>query len=455
MAEKTKVQFSKLATDAISTVDEFRSTGALPASSDNNSSVQVESRTNTFYRLLGLPAFTDLTSFEEIDKYNNGNLFRVGREIDSAALKTILSEVRHRNFQFSTTLDDDEVDKFLRNNSTPVNAGVVLGAKKKGGLFPLAVDGAFSIQPSHRRIAAPFLTSKEVSSSGVNYKRPLLELIALMRTKAEGNADTTLVQDLNEDIDALVGSDNSINIINPNIAVLEGVRSLVDIVLTADGVQSFINTTISNVSKVNEQISDIFPDSKELTIAAEMQKRERRENQTGVLEKAAAAREEALAVERLNLKLLEYDDTLSQKQTRNMKDAVLASTVLSMISAETSEIKEQTKEDETKTDMASQILRVSNQNLELILGSYGGLSGIDVMVILTSLFLLPLDILLSLFNEQSYIRLQSIRPNVSSQTFTVEAALGELETVVTTLYDSLQDKIIQKKILKPTDEAAV
>lgn len=455
MAEKTKVQFSKLATDAISTVDEFRSTGALPASSDNNSSVQVESRTNTFYRLLGLPAFTDLTSFDEIDQYNNGNLFRVGREIDSAALKTILSEVRHRNFQFSTTLDDDEVDKFLRNNSTPVNAGVVLGAKKKGGLFPLAVDGAFSIQPSHRRIAAPFLTSKEVSSSGVNYKRPLLELIALMRTKAEGNADTTLVHDLNEDIDALVGADNLINIINPNIAVLEVVRSLVDIVLTADGVQSFINTTISNVSKVNEQISDIFPDSKELTIAAEMQKRERRENQTGVLEKAAAAREEALAVERLNLKLLEYDDTLSQKQTRNMKDAVLASTVLSMISAETSEIKEQTKEDETKTDMASQILRVSNQNLELILGSYGGLSGIDVMVILTSLFLLPLDILLSLFNEQSYIRLQSIRPNVSSQTFTVEAALGELETVVTTLYDSLQDKIIQKKILKPTDEAAV
>lgn len=453
MEEKTRNKFVEIATQVIKTVDEFRSNGTKPEVEDAGSAEKTEPRVNAFYRIIGLPAFTNDAS--QYDPFNNGNLFRK-TDVGEDVAKQMVGEIETRDAGFTKQLDDDVVDNFLDNNIAKVSIGTKKpsesGGRFKGGLFPMAVNGTTSIQPYSRRIAAPF-HKKAQKYDKVEYKRPLIELIILLRTKGEGQIDSTLQQELNDDIDEVIGSDIKIDRDNLNFTVIGLIRSLIRIVLSGEGVVDFINHTAENLNKVTNQMSDVFEDPSKTTVSAERQTRRKKtdEERKAELEQQEQQKQEALAVERIRLKLLEYDDTLEKSTTKNMKDAVLASSVLSLLASDSVEIEERDKEDEPKKERVDQLLRAGNQQMDLMLGTYSGLSGIDAMVIITALFVMPLEFLISLLNQDNLKRLQELRPGTEATSTAIES-IGVLEATVESIYKTLDKKVVLKEVEIPSGE---
>lgn len=456
MEEKTKIQFSDIVTSALRTIDEFRSNGVDPTKDDSVSSNKIESRASTFYRAIGLPAFTDKVS--TFDIHNNGNLFGATGNTTKTDFDEVLKNIKSRDDKFKKKLKDEEVDNFLKINTSKISIGIK--GRTKGGIFPLAVDGRLSIQPTSRRIAEPFHKKAQVFSK-VEYPRPLIELIILLRTKGDGQVDSTSEQSLIEDISRLQDIDEeggfssiTVDTQNTNFEVLGVISNLLKIVLSGDGIVEYVVKIINDIDKVQEQISDVFVDSPEDTTAAERQQRAKRsaKEQKGELEKQEREREEARAVDRLKLRLLEYDDTQSQDVTKNMKDVVLASTILSLISTESTEVDEKEKEDTTKKDRSDQLLRIGNQNMDLILGIYTGLSGVDILVIITAMFIVPVNTLVALLNNDNITRLKELRQGLTPSDGGVLAALDVLKSKVEEIYKSLDSKFAFDRVLRPSGE---
>lgn len=450
MEEKIKIRFTSIVTQAIKTIDEFRSNGANPQNTDNNSTEQVESRINTFYRLIGLPAFTDDAS--RFDHFNSGNLFRpVGEQ--SNEITEMLTNAKTRDDTFRTQLKAEDIEKFMDVNPDKLSVAVgdvAESKRKKGSLFPMIVDGRIGIYNQSRRISEPFLR-KDRRISGVEYKRPLIELIILMRTKGEGQIDSTTEEELNSDLQRIIGDEFNVDTTNLNFAVAEVIRALVRIILSRDGIPAFVDEIIDGLDKVRVQLTDIFSDSSRAIVAAERQPRVSKEEQSGEIERLERERQEAAAVEQLRLKLLEYDDTIGREKTKNMKDAVLASTVLSLISTESRELDEKQKEEAPKKERLDQLLRTYNQKLDLALGTYSGLSGVDILVVIAALFTVPIGTLVALLNEDNQERLKQIRPGTTASGNVIDA-IKAVQLRVREIFSALDTKVTSRELEKPSGE---
>ena len=435
MEETTKNKFVTLAVEVIKSIDEFRSMSAdlSKDTEDGASSKPTESRINTFYRMIGLPSLA-VSRGKNIDKKAHGNLF-----ISKEGFNELLSKITDRENAFNIILNDDIIKNFQNFNVKPINVAIE-STNFKGSLSPLAIDGRVNILPQARRIAGAFFKKDEDIKEGkIKYTRPLLESIILMRTKGIGVIDQVQQQEVGDDFFKNVES-LGLDLGELRAVEIAILRALTTMVLSDKGIAAFVSNTIKSIEKAVQEEKKTIKDSGS-DKSPEEQKLEVPADQKAQLDKLKEKREMVSAENSLRLQLLEYDDSLSEEISKNMKNAALTSTLVGLITADSQESLDDITEEETKKERVQQEIRNSHKQLDLITGQYSGISGVDIFVVITALFSLPLDDLIGLLNDEAKTRLKEIRADVRTSSKTVVESIDALEKKIKEIYKSLKDKV--------------
>jgi hypothetical protein len=440
------IDFEKFAVSAIKIIDELRSTNADTKNVDSNSAEPVESRINAFYRAVGLPAFVTNEDIKKEDpkNLNNGNLHETDPEDPR------LEDAQAREISFSEELSEKEQLAFLDDMEESIVSSLKKfsdGGRKKGGLFPMIVNGNIRITPYERRVDGAFF-QKQKKHNGITYRRPLIELIILLRLRTEGFVDATDKQKLQDSFpelkDAGFFEGSGENLLT--IAVLE---SLLGVITDPEGVVKFIYSTVKNLGRIRSQVRDTFKDSKEATVAEE-QPRVGESDGKGKLEQQKAEKEILKSEGEAMITLLEFDDTLDvtlrTTVTKNMQNALFAPMILETLLSDTREIDKSIKESEAKKETLDRLHKKLNKNMDLVLGTYSGISGIDVLIVITALFSISEDDLLGLLNKESMKRLEQLKLTTFPRASKVNAAIEALEAKTEEIFKILDEQAEKVKL---------
>jgi hypothetical protein len=418
--------FNKFSINAIKTIDEIRATNSNPTNT-MGSVERVESRINAFYRALGLPAFGT------IGNYNNGNLFDISNISNEYRYKMF-----ERKFDFTKNIPEEKIKSFLDYNNFNITDGLEIDETKakriRGSLIPMLVNGDISVYPKSNRVAGAFYDKDQILDD-VQYRRPLIELITLLRLRGEGLYDTEINQAIREDFDlGLFAGEVDFNIMTSQI-----VSNLLQVILE---IPDFINKTIKEINKIRTQIRKNF--KAEIANIPSEQPIESDSNLDGSIEKMKSSQQEVRNSNSILVSLLEFDDSITggTEITRNMKDALLASVVLNMVESKIDEVDKQISDTQDKEKKLLSKLKGLQQKVDLILGIYSGISGIDILLIITALFIVERKYLLGLFNSEAQDRLLELKGN--SDLGTVESVVGSiraLEAKVKELFDLIVQQI--------------
>ncbi len=431
---------------AIKTIDEIRSTKADLNKPFGNSAKKTESRISAFYRALGLPAIA--TKAKLHDPLNSGNLHVFDLNTVSKSTKKTVNEIRFnlisREVDFDAEIDEDEVDKFL-----DVNKSTILGSvnptdknqdlsRTRGTLFPMFVDGEMSIMPQGSRIAGAFF-SEDQRIDNVLYRRPLIELIVLLRLKGDG-AHNKVVQDkvdkdfkaLDEDVKDIIDKSN-LNLVTFKL-ISELIKSVV-------GIDEFVNKTIQDVNKSRISSGLVYEPGK--APVAEAQPVTKGSSKDGDIEKLEKRQQELINTNNALLSLLEYDDTVSDEITKNMKNSMFAGQVISLIASDAENMAEKIKESTQRRKKVEQKLKAGQRAMDLILGTYSGISFIDILIVMAAMFIVDIESLLGLLDEGSIERLRALKGNnnVAKPNTDVFESVSKLESRVTELFNTVQTQI--------------
>ena len=438
------IDFVKFAVDAIKIIDELRSTGADPKDTDHGSAKPIESRINTFYRAIGLPAFSTDKTIED-KELNSGNLHEKFADPENSEVKGFIKDTKLRESNFSLELTEEAQIAFLDNMEETVLGSIKRlnedGGRGKGGLFPMVVNGNIRIIPQDRRVSGAFFQKdSQLGVSNARYRRPLIEAIVLLRLRTQGFINATDVEKLNSDFeDSLpVGFFDGAG---ENILTLEITKSLANAITDPDGIIKIIDLTIEKLGVVRSQVRASFKDSKEATVA-EQQPRTGSSDGEGKFEKQNERREKLKAENDARSSLLGYDDTISSEVTKNMKDALFMPMVLDAMLTNTNEINKMLEEDKAKEKKLDQQNKRLNKNMDLILGSYSGISGIDVLIVITALFSIQIEDLLGLLNKKSIERLKKIKGEQELPVqIEITKAIKNLENKTIEIFNILDSKV--------------
>jgi hypothetical protein len=448
------INFEKFTVDAIRIIDELRSTNADPKNVDSNSAEPVESRINTLYRAIGLPAFVTKEDIKKEDpkKLNNGNLHETDPE--DPEVNDLLEDAQAREASSSEELSEEEQLAFLDDMNESIISSLKKfedGGRKKGGLFPMVVNGNVRITPHGRRVDGAFF-QKQKRHNGITYRRPLIELIVLLRLRTKGFADATDDQKLQDSFPELrdagffTGGGKS-------LLSIQVLRSLLEVITNPEGVVKFIYSTVKSLGRIRSQVRDTFKDSKEATVAEE-QPRVGESDGKGKLEQQKAEKEILKSEGEAMITLLEYDDTLDvtlrTTATKNMQNALFAPMILETLLSDTREIDKSIKESEAKKETLDRLHKKLNKNMDLILGTYSGISGIDVLVVITALFSMEEGDLLGLLNKESIERLAKLKKVEASsfegQRAEVFEAIAALEAKTEEIFKILDEHAEKVKL---------
>lgn len=438
------VDFVKFAVDGIKILDELRSTNSDPKNVSSNSAKPIESRINTFYRAIGLPAFYDDETIQDKD-YNNGNLFESS---SNNTTKSYLNDAIERDVRFSLELDIDVQTSFLDNSTENILGSVKgprdTGVRKKGGLFPVVVNGNVKIYPQDRRVAGAFYEKDfSVNEGTVKYRRPLIETIILLRLRGQGLVDATDRENLRQDFSSIVGED-FFDGSAENILTAQILSSLLNALIEPDGIVKLVEATTKKLSRIRKQKRETFKDSKEAIVPAEQQITRESDGQ-GQLERLKKDRELLKAKNEVRITLLEYDDTISSDATKNMKEALFSQMVLNALLSDSSDINKSIKECENNENNIDREQKNLNKTMDLLLGSYSGISGVDILIVILALFTINIEDLLGLLNENAIDRLTSLKKkgntNFSLTKNTVVNSIQALEDKIKELFDIFVERV--------------
>ena len=440
------LDFEKFAILAIKIVDELRATDANPENLDNNnSSKPIESRVNTFYRAIGLPSFRDKDfPLNNKDKFNGGNSF--GEKGDKSEK---FSELKDRDRNFSTKLNEEQVNTFLDASEATILSGIQKAGKNKarlkGTLFPMVVDGDIRIYPQSRRVGGAFFKrDSELRQNKITYRRPLIELVVLLRLRKEqfvNSEDKEKLQKCFSDLE-----EGFFDGIGENIITLEIIRSLLSAVIDPEGIRKFVNSTVKRLGKIRTNNSRIIFDDSGDAPPSEQQKKKSVELGISTEEEEIKSKRESIARENsAKLTILEFDDSISDDEiTKNMKDAIFAPMILDVILSDNEEIERITEEADVQNKLPEKELRTLHKRADLTMGTFSGLSGVDVIVVMTALFSVDIADLLGLLNDESLDRLNKLKDSTtlaSTANFDVENAVENLQAKVTEIYEKLSENI--------------
>ena len=446
--------FENFSVTSIRIIDEIRSTKADPKNTAGNSTKKTESRINAFYRALGLPTIAiadENTGGNIFDPLNHGNLHI--RESNEQT-EGILGKLTRREADFDMPIDEEEVKQFLDNNKSNILGSIdETDAKRtRGVLFPMFANGKIGIFPQSNRVAGAFFAKDQVIDE-VLYRRPLIELIVLLRLKEIGAQNTITQNVVNKNFEGL--GQEVINFFAPtkfnfNLVTLELISELIKSIFEID---EFIKKTREKTNKLRINSKIIFTDKS--PYVAEAQPIVKESEETGELEALKKEQLEAANVNNALLSLIEYDDTITDGGdiTKNMKNALLATLVLSLVTSDADNIGEQTKElkiEETKTIRE---LKASQRSMDLLIGTFSGISGVDILIVIAALFTMDEASLLGLFDDASIERLKLLKDGINiTRNSDLFASVTNLENRVSELFKQVQSEVKNKKIRSRRDE---
>lgn len=435
--------FGKFGGDALRSIDRIRSISSKPSHLSEQPSGKVESRINSFYRAIGLPAIvsgdTNLPS-------NNGNVHSI----------TMTEELKNKFLQreqsFSSSLSENTIDDFLDFNKSKLSDGIRFNStsttetpkRRRGSLFPLFVYGDIGIFPQSNRISGAFFNQNQVIIDNIKYERPLLEFITLLRLKGAGAQNSELQNKINSDFEKSLGS----GFVDPsglNIFTFEIIRQLLITVLS---IKDVVRNTIQDLGIIRSEIRTIFGDKK--GNIPDEQPTIKRVGTDGALD--------IFIQNQINVRnsiesvyaLLEYDDTQNPlSSTRNLRDIWLASSVIDLLTAESQKISTSIEDTSEQNAKLLHSLKLQNRSMDLLLGTFSGLSGVDILVVITALFVIDQETLLGLFNEDSFQRLVTLKGQGFSATrLGVQTAINNLQNKIIELYDIIDNIVGLRSLLE-------
>jgi len=455
------LDFEKFAVSAIKSIDELRSTNADPKKLDNNSTKQVESRINAFYRAVGLPAFVTNEDIRKSDpkNLNNGNFHETDPE--NQQVKDFIDDAEGREIAFPEELTEQQQLAFLDDMEETILSSLKKfneGGRTKGGLFPMVVNGNIRITPNEKRVDGAFF-SKQKKHNGITYRRPLIELIVLLRLRTKGFVKDTDRKKLQESFKDLKDSgffDNG----GENLLTIEILKKLLETIVDPEGIVKFIYSTVNKLGIIRKQVRETFKDSKDARIAKE-QPLVGESDGKGKLEQQKAQKEQLKSEGEALITLLEYDDTIDvnivsgEVLTRNMKDALFAPMILETLLSDTNEVDKTIEEEEEKKKKLDRLHKKLYKNMDLVLGTYSGISGIDVLAVITALFSIEEQYLLGLLNKESLERLAKLKgtttanlPSHADVFDSINALQSKTEEIFNILNERAEKVIIKDKTIR-------
>lgn len=397
MGKNVDFDFENFATSAIATVDEIRARGISETSS------AIESRINAFYRALGLPSIVSNNNI--LDKRNTGNIFPSGTFGSEVDINKILDTLRIRELAFSHPLGEEEISAVARDNNNSILHNAVLDKGKnirlRGNMLPMFVNGDVAIFPQSKRVAGAFRTDDEIKSGKIEYKRPLIETIIIMRLKGEGAQNSQKQNTINTDL-----------IKEGDIDFLNTAQSIANIILlTINNINSVLSDAITKVQDARNNLKgvDVIPT---LANIAEQKPIIRRKITTVLgkdeIQKASIRDKDNL--KKVTLSLLEYNDTskLGDGAARNIKNSILGSLLVSIINPQEKNTTTENQEIGEKENKNINILISATKILDLIFGQFSGISGVDIMIVISALFSIKINNLIGLLNDESKNRLKTL-----------------------------------------------
>jgi hypothetical protein len=448
--------FSEFAIGVIQTIDSIRSSG-------KNSRSFKESRINALYRAIGLPAANNSGSNEvdqsnssgkgnntgetsvstNVDDFNNGNIVKskVGTTFPTPAQIAGFNKRRNAG---NTPVSTLEIDEFLDvSNETIISAISETNTRKRGSLRPMMVDNGIEIWPLSKRVAQAFSSEKDRKKNDVVFKSPFIESIISIRLKTDNIQNTANQQKveltLPSNMQALGNDIQSV---------------LVD---SGNNIGHIIDDAIERVEKVRKYMSaNVIPNTS--GSPNEKPKVASKDN-LGKLEEQIREQEAALAVKEARASIAQFEDTNNvTSNARTLKDNLLLSDFLTMvIPTGISELRQSLNENKSIIKRYENDLKKAHRDLDLVFGTFAGVSGTDILAISIALFDIDLNKLVSLLNDKGRKNLAKFLgvENISTvfhQLVDVDEAVTELETKVESVLTEIQSIITNKFRDKPNNK---
>lgn len=433
-------KFEQFAIAAIREIDSLRSTQNIKRGNESietgSSSKPTESRINTLYRAIGLPA--TMPAKEENEKApanssrphkrNNGN---TNEKLTFSNYETKLDS-RQKAYTFPVT--ELEITTFLIGAQGDVIRGSILaendpGYRKRGLLFPMVVDGRIDVQSHSKRIAGAFMEDWERKDNKDYYRKPLLETIINMKLTGSNVGDSSEQTSVSSDLDS---TDSNLELDAKSLEKLE--KTLNSLPATFVAAQTKVNrvrkqtgieviATIDNVAEQNPK-TRINPD------------------RPGKLDIISAAQKDAQRIDDALLILVKYKNRKKDGKnvaTKSVEDAALASSFFEILTPnkETKAKEKEAKVDE-QLERNKKDAKDAHKTLDLMLGTFAGISGTDIIVVFSALYTLDLDHLIGLLNDEARERLKALKgDDVVSGAKEVSVSITELEKNVRDKFETL------------------
>lgn len=441
MPKNANFSFEKFSVDMLKTIDSIRSQSTLkgqPVAAE-----PTESRISALYRAIGLPAVREskkedkLENTNLLDPANNLNVF------ESNISENILNQLQRRESVFRSVITDEEIETFLDANNNSLNDGVGIPRGSTGGdtakrtrgpLFPLLVNANLQVLPQAKRIAGAFQSETQRTYGREIYRRPLIETFIVLSLKGNAATNSENQNRIREDFGFL--SLDSFENIRQNIA--DNIRA------AKDSLNPFVEETIRLLDPIRARLDTRIVPSVSFIAQGNPRLQEPEENvkELDVIEQQKLIKEE---IKNSQLLLLDYDDNAQQaiNQVKNTRETILLSDFLQVINTKDStKEKKENKEIQNKVLKGNQKLKDVFRRLDLVLGTFSGLSGVDVLILFESLFEMQTEELLGLINQQAQERARNIYQSAIPKSIPdFNTSIGILQEKVSTKYQDLTDRI--------------
>jgi len=376
-----------------------------------------ESRINAFYRSVGLPAVipkeieTDKTESIPIkDEFNNGNIHS---DLD---FKDYETDLNLRQDSFNIEPKEEEIEQLLRSNAQSLDSSIETDDDKntiqrsRGMLFPMVVDGRIHVKPQRNRVAGAFMSDddrKSKTSKDIVHYQPLIETILYIKLRGK-NIVNTVAQDAQTDD---FNTENIQNLQNPDLLSLTKLDADADerLTNTLKCIASVLRDTVQKLGRVRKKTGrEVNPNA--VAVAQQDQKTRVVDSQLKPLDRQKIRQDDKQAIADAILSLFEYDTV----DRRNIRGGPLAGSLINILTPEEKSVSK-TENDSVKKQLDKEKLaiKVIYRSVELLFGTFSGISGTDILAITTALYRLDTDYLIDLLNKDAQARLSKIKKNRS------------------------------------------
>jgi hypothetical protein len=283
------------------------------------------------------------------------------------------------------------------------------------------------------------MTDKELIHKQDTYRRPLIETILYIKLQGEGVANSDKQSDVSaafqisdlktlyKDVDT--NFDKTINSIAAYFVDIMGT-------ITASKKETTYYVSPSATYNVDQNQSLVQPTEK-----GDLDKQEERIAYLQTINKTI-------------LSLFEFNDVAGLSFSRNLTDTSLANSLISILSPEplTSGSTKTAEDIALKRNKANKDVKIGFRGLDLLLGTFSGISGVDIVVTLYALFKMDYKDIVGLLNDSAKTRLKDHTGASVDGASSAETSIKKLQDEITKIFTKVDEAI--KNTLKANKAAS-